>query len=253
MRYLRQVIIYFLVGAVVFCLYEGIKQLLDGAPFVLESLTIQRFLMAIGFGGLAGVLLGLTNLRLEMAQERILESKDQLEHLLAVSAMDEEKRAEPAIGNLENREFSDYFDAEWRRAIRHERPITLVLCAVDLMNDGSGDLNIGDYLEEFLNNWVKRPADVVIRYSDRSVLLLLPDTSVEGAAKFVEVLRQQMDSQPIPPLDLPLSEFAQTSVGLASGIPIQGYRPEQLISAVEKALEQSRREGFIVIDRPFKP
>lgn len=249
MRYLRQVIIYFLLGAVIFCLYEGVKQLINEIPIVFDNLTFGRYLTAIVFGGLIGVLFGLFYLRQVLAQERILDSKAQLQHLLAVSAMDE---GDQAAESPDNQEFSEYFDGEWRRAIRHQRPITLVLCAVDVMNDAASDLNIGDHLEELLNKWVKRPADVVTRYNDRSVLLLLPDTSVEGAAKFVEVLRKQMDNQPIQPMDVPLSEIAQTSVGLASGIPIQGYQPEQMVAAVENALEQSRREGFIVIDLPFK-
>ena len=253
MRYLRQAIIYFLVGAVIFCVYEGIHQLVNGEPFVLNRMTIGGYLLAIGFGGLIGALIGLSNIRLMLPQERLLESKDELERLLAVNAMEMDLTTEPVTGKPGNRDFSDYFNDEWRRAMRHQRPITLVLCAVDLMGDAVGDLSIGDYLEEFLNKCVKRPADVVIRYSVRSVLLLLPDTSVEGAAKFVVMFRQQMVNQPVPHLDVPLLEIAKTSVGLASGIPIQGYRPEQMITAVEKALEQSRREGFIIIERPFWP
>ena len=253
MRYLQRAIISFLLGAVIFCAYEGIQQLVSGVPFRFDIMTVGRYLVATGFGGLVGVLFGLSNLRLTLALERVRESKDQLEHLLAVSAMDMGQELEPVAEKPKDREFRDYFDDEWWRAIRHERPITLILCSVDVMENTASDSNIGDHLEELLNKWVKRPADLVIRYSERSVLLMLPDTSVEGAAKFVEVLRNQMNNQPIPSMDVPLSEIARTSVGLASGIPIQGYRPEQMIEAVEKALEQSRSEGFIVIDRPFRP
>ena len=253
MRYLQRAIISFLLGAVIFCAYEGIQQLINGAPFTYDIMTVGRYLVAAGFGGLVGVFFGLANLRLTLALERIRDQKEQLEHLLAVTAMDMDREIVPAAGKPEGQEFSDYLDGEWRRAIRHEKPITLVLCAVDVMDEVTGDLNYGDHLEELLNKWVKRPADLVVRYSDRTVLLLLPDTSVEGATKFVEMLRQEISDQPVSPMDMPLSEIAQISMGLASGIPIQGYRPEQMIDAVEQALEQSRREGFIIIVRPFKP
>ena len=253
MRYLRRVIISFLLGAVIFCTYEGIQQLVNGMPFVYDIMTVGRYLVAAGFGGLVGVFFGLANLRLALALERIRDHKEQLEHLLAVSALDMEQEIRPAANQPESREFDDYLDGEWRRAIRHQKPITLVLCAVDVMDDATGDLNYGDHLEDLLNKWVKRPADMVIRYSDRTVLLMLPETSVEGATRFVEMLRQEINDQPVSPMDVPLSEIAQISIGLASGIPIQGYHPEQMIEAVEKALEQSRREGFIIIDRPFKP
>lgn len=151
------------------------------------------------------------------------------------------------IGN--RRLFDETVDREWKRALRDQVSISLVLLDIDffkLYNDTYGHLKGDTCLKQVattLANGVQRPADVVARYGGEEFAIVLPETSAEGALSLAEAVRSSIESLKIEHNKSTASPYVTVSAGVSTSTPEHGDAYEQLISNADKALYQAKGKG----------
>ena len=92
-------------------------------------------------------------------------------------------------GLANRRRFDEALDQEWRRSVREETPLSLVLIDIDhfkLYNDCYGHQKGDECLRmvaTIIAEFARRPGDVAARYGGEEIAVLLPGTHAEGAAE----------------------------------------------------------------------
>lgn len=82
------------------------------------------------------------------------------------------------------RYFDEYLQQEWRRLLRQQEPMAIIMCDIDYFknyNDAYGHQEGDRCLQEVakaIHQALKRPADLVARYGGEEFVLVLPNTDV---------------------------------------------------------------------------
>lgn len=135
------------------------------------------------------------------------------------------------------------------RALRTRAPLAVLMVDIDhfkKVNDQHGHL-VGDavlcHVVSVLRTHV-REQDVVGRYGGEEFLLLLADTSLQGAVQLAELLRKAVEATPYLLASAPGGAIAVTvSMGVFGG-PLQaGDTAERLIDAADRALYRAKELG----------
>ncbi|MEX7477110.1 GGDEF domain-containing protein, partial [Acinetobacter baumannii] len=91
-----------------------------------------------------------------------------------------------ALTGLANRRYLDEtLDNEWRRALRHETPLTIMMVDIDFFkpyNDSLGHLKGDQCLKDIataISSIAARSGDLVARYGGEEFLLLFPMTNAQ--------------------------------------------------------------------------
>ncbi|NEO71489.1 PleD family two-component system response regulator [Moorena sp. SIO3H5] len=147
------------------------------------------------------------------------------------------------------RAFDEYFNNEWSRLVREEKPLSLVLCDIDffkLYNDTYGHQSGDECLKQvaqILSQAAKRPADLVARYGGEEFVVMLPSTDIQGAIQVAETIETKLYKQAIPHSGSLVSDIVTVSLGGASTIPSVKSSPEHLFAEADKALYQAKLAG----------
>ena len=140
------------------------------------------------------------------------------------------------------------FDLEWRRALRSQNPISLLMIDADgfkAYNDQFGHQAGDDALVAIascIERTTRRAADICARYGGEEFAILLPDTQLADAIKLAEKIRANIlelraDQQGR------LDSTPTISIGAASMVPRQGLQPRDLTKAADSALYDAKRNG----------
>ena len=146
-----------------------------------------------------------------------------------------------------------YFDSqlqqEWKRLLREEQPLSLILFDVDYFkryNDHYGHQAGDDCLVQIAQvarQSCQRTADLIARYGGEEFAVILPNTDQTGAITVAVRIRQSLQAQAIPHVQSEVSNIVSVSLGLASMIPMADTPPEVLIAAADQALYAAKRQG----------
>ncbi|WP_229482973.1 diguanylate cyclase [Massilia horti] len=178
-------------------------------------------------------------LRLRESQEELERANVELRRLAALDGL---------TGIANRRRFDEVLDGEWMRARRAKKPISLMMCDVDhfkLYNDSlghqAGDLCLKK-VAAVLTGQLKRPADLAARYGGEEFVIVLPDTTLDGALQVAHACRAQLEQLA---LEHPgaKSGIVTMSVGVASMAPAAHNRPEELVALADKALYAAKEGG----------
>lgn len=96
------------------------------------------------------------------------------------------------------RYFSERLDHEWTRAIRYEKPLSLIMIDLDFfksVNDNFGHLVGDEVLREIadLLQSQTRETDIVARYGGEEFVIILPETHFQDAYVVSEKLRDEVE------------------------------------------------------------
>lgn len=147
------------------------------------------------------------------------------------------------------RYFDNCLTKEWQRHLREQKFLGLVMLDIDYFksyNDCYGHQGGDDVLSrvaQTINQKPRRISDLVARYGGEEFVVILPNTSIEGAFKFAELIRESVLSLEIPHARSQVSKYITLSLGVAAMIPNLENKPEDLIAQADAALYQSKKLG----------
>ncbi len=153
------------------------------------------------------------------------------------------------LGIANRRYFDDRLAAEWRRALRDRQVVSLLMIDVDHFkhyNDTyghqAGDRCLQTVAQAALSV-IKRPMDLLARYGGEELVVLLPNTDLNGATGTAQNIRNAISSQHIPHAGSSVSGEVTVSIGVATMAPDQATGYAALIAAADKALYAAKECG----------
>ncbi len=151
-------------------------------------------------------------------------------------------------GIANRRYFDEAFEQEWKRALRYQRSLSVLLIDIDHFkeyNDTFGHLKGDDCLKQVagaIQRSSGRAGDIVARYGGEEFVMALPETDREGAASMAARIQQEIASMHIRHPGS-VTPWLTVSVGAATMIPRQESSREDLLGAADTALLQAKRDG----------
>jgi len=177
---------------------------------------------------------------LRVSQQQLLDTNLVLQRLM---------NSDGLTGLSNRRHFDEYLELEWRRAMREQSQLSLLMVDVDYFksfNDTFGHLAGDEALRqvaEAIRSCCARPSDLPARYGGEEFALVLPNTSPGGARLLAEKLRQTVEAARIAHIMPEQDSVLSVSIGLATQTPGIGSHCRQLISAADNALYQAKNGG----------
>ena len=155
-----------------------------------------------------------------------------------------------ALTGLANRRYLDeVLENEWKRAIRHEMPITIMMIDIDffkLYNDTLGHIQGDQCLRQIailLGSIASRSGDLAARYGGEEFLLLFSMTDKDQAVIQVQRLMELVRNIGIIHPRSHVSEHVTISVGVATVTPRLNDSLSEFISQADHALYVAKSNG----------
>jgi diguanylate cyclase (GGDEF)-like protein len=165
---------------------------------------------------------------------RRAEAEDKLEELATTDAL---------TGLRNRRKFDEVIDDEWRRALRHAAPLSLLMIDADhfkTYNDTYGH-QAGDQvlvgIAICISDSVHRAGDCAARYGGEEFAVLLPGTAGADAMMVAETIRRKVQGWSDEPVT------STVSIGIASITPTAAIDWPQFVNAADKALYAAKDAG----------
>jgi len=152
-------------------------------------------------------------------------------------------------GIANRRHFEKQLEVEWNRALRNQRPVSLILADVDCFknyNDNYGHLAGDDCLKAVagkLASAVNRSSDLVARYGGEEFVFLLPELSLQKAVELAEIIRYQIENLAMSHQYSAAADIVTISLGVASAVPQKNANSAVLIRDADRALYYAKQNG----------
>ena len=176
--------------------------------------------------------------RIAAIQEQLQTVNEELSRLAHIDALTE----------LNNRRgFVLHYGREWGRSSRESQPLSVIMIDIDSFktyNDNYGHLAGDDCLRlvsKILMSNLLRPVDMVARYGGEEFVVLLPNTSLDGAKLVAERLRSSIEHENLLHEFSPVGKCITISAGCAE--KVAGQAPNQLIDIADKNLYKAKENG----------
>lgn len=188
-----------------------------------------------------------SRLERDEAYRALSESQSQLETLN--QRLLELANQDGLTGLANRRVFDERFLEEWGRASRHLRPLSHIMIDVDhfkAFNDRYGHLAGDECLQRIapaLKANVGRTADLVARYGGEEFVVILPETTADGAWGVAEAMRSAVWSLAIPHEASSAETRVTVSLGVACATPFPSGNPEVLLVAADQCLYEAKSGG----------
>jgi len=171
---------------------------------------------------------------------------DQLRLIERLSKLDQ-------LTELPNRRsFDEQLHSEWRRAVREQKLISILMIDVDKFknyNDTYGHQQ-GDValraIAKTINSALKRSNDFAARWGGEEFSVLLPSTDSSGAFEIAEQIRRQIEDMNILSSDGSVSKVT-VSIGINAIAPADGGTINELISGADEMLYKAKKNGRNII------
>lgn len=183
----------------------------------------------------------------QLLEARVMERTRELE--IVNQRLEMLSRMDGVLGISNRAYFDDRIKTEWRLARRNKQPISLLMIDVDylkLYNDTYGHIEGDNCLRSVARaarEGLFRPTDLVARFGGEELVVLLPNTTLEGARLVAERIKSQVDGYAIPHAASSVSKKVSVSIGLATLEPANGGEALSLLLQAEDALCQAKKRG----------
>src|ERR1700761_292371 len=173
--------------------------------------------------------------------------------------MTDQKRAEAALKSLaasdgltglaNRRSFDQTLAAEWARAERTKKPLSLALVDVDhfkLYNDLHGHQKGDECLRavaSILGENSLRPADLPARYGGEEFAIIMPETEQRDAVKVAERLRATLAKLQLVHGAAGAGPTVTFSIGIATRAPDETVQADWLLTKADEALYAAKHAG----------
>lgn len=196
----------------------------------------------------------MTELRQTMEHERVL--IEQLEianrELRRLASID-------SLTQLANRRcFDEFLHQEWQRLRREQGFLSLILLDIDFFksyNDTYGHQS-GDeclkHVARLIEETIKRPADLAVRYGGEEFAVILPNTPLEGAMHIAREIHAKVELAAIAHAGSQISPHLTLSGGVATIIPSHQSALGDLIASADQALYRAKLQGRNQIAGQFR-
>ena len=151
-------------------------------------------------------------------------------------------------GLANRRQFDEYLEREYRRAVRHGTALSLVMLDIDQFKEYNDQYGhpAGDAclktVAGALRGMAHRPADLVARYGGEEFALVLPETA-DGSA-VAESCRKTIEALQIPHESSRVANVVTISVGIAVLTPKTWHQNlHDLIHRADEALYEAKESG----------
>lgn len=177
---------------------------------------------------------------LRESQQQLLETNLTLQRLMNSDG----------LTKLSNRRhFDEYLEMEWRRALREQASVSLLMIDVDYFkafNDTFGHVAGDDALRqvaETLRTSCSRSTDMAARYGGEEFAMVLPGTSAGGARLLAEKVRRAIEALGIPHDQPQPGSVLSVSIGVAALIPSVGQDSLTLVEMADQGLYRAKHSG----------
>jgi len=199
------------------------------------------FAWIVLFGGLTITILLTSFISLKMKREQDLEINNKKLEIIS---------REDVLMNIANRRyFNEYIAKEWKRSIREQIPISIVIGDIDKFknyNDSYGHIKGDKCLSKIgheLSKIVNRPSDMIARYGGEEIAAILPNTDIAGALGISMRIKDAVDRLKIPHKSSPVSNFVTISIGYGTITPTKDISLSEFLAHVDVALYDAKSGG----------
>ena len=147
------------------------------------------------------------------------------------------------------RHFDDQLNAEWRRATREQKPISLLLVCIDEFaayreNYGSQSADVLlKRVGQALKGFGRRSGDLAARYDEEQLAIILPWCSARDAIRMAEALKKRVESFKIPHASAENRDMVSIHIGVATVKPGRERPVAELIEHASAALAEAGAQG----------
>ena len=177
---------------------------------------------------------------LRESQRALIEANLELQRLTRVDGL---------TGLANRRYFDEFFTAEWKRAVRTQTPLSVLMIDIDCFkryNDTYGHL-AGDQVlrqvAETIQRNCGRSTDLGARYGGEEFIMVLCNTPITGIRAVGETLRQVIADLKLRHMASVVADHVTVSIGGASIIPRLSQSEALLIDAADRALYRAKDGG----------
>lgn len=154
------------------------------------------------------------------------------------------------LTGISNRRYLDeYLGAEWRRARREQKELSLLLIDIDsfkFYNDTYGHV-AGDHalkkVAQVLSASVLRSTDLCTRYGGEEFAVVLPVTDITGAETAANKICRAVEALQIPHAQSEASAWMTVSIGAGTWMPTSEDSPDSLIALADERLYRAKASG----------
>jgi diguanylate cyclase (GGDEF)-like protein len=158
-------------------------------------------------------------------------------------------RHDPMTGLANRRYFDELKEVEFRRAIRHQNPLAVLMCDVDffkIYNDTYGHI-LGDeclkQVAEALRSAFGRSGELTARLGGEEFVVMLPNVDLQQANAAAERLRVFLAERELPHAGSSVSPYVTLSIGVAELDPDTMDHFDLLLQRADQALYRAKRQG----------
>ena len=152
------------------------------------------------------------------------------------------------LTSIQNRRFFDItYNRAWKLSLRERMPLALIMIDIDhfkVFNDTYGHLS-GDQalirIADEIKGVIQRPGDFAARYGGEEFVVMLMNTTGEGAAIVAEEIRRRIEELRIKVEEVQTA--ITVSLGVSSVIPADTMEPDELIDTADRALYKAKEAG----------
>ncbi len=192
---------------------------------------------------LSGWWLPVVPVSLSLVAAPVITRLQKINRLQTLSQVDE-------LTQLANRRsFQEHLVQEWQRGMRSHTPLSLIICDVDyfkLYNDTYGHPQGDECLRQVaraIGQAVRRPDDLAVRYGGEEFVILLPNTTSEGAQQVAKDAAENVFALKLEHKASQVSPYVSISLGVTTITPEPDVAISTLVDTADLGLYEAKRRG----------